>query len=422
MTAGAASSTVRLHGWRTAPVLSLALVVIASGFGQFGAVAALGDVAEEFGEVTGEATIAEQAGLSGTVLGVGLALIRLASLGSLPLAALADRRGRRATLVGCCTLGLAFTAAASLSPTYWAFIAVFALSRPLLTATGAVAQVAAAEQTPSADRAKAVALVAAGYGIGSGLVALVRGAGAGPLGFRGVFVLALVPLAGVLVARRWLVEPDRYRAVEAAEEKPIPVLGAVARPFRGRLMVLAALAFAVASITGPANSFLFVYAENILGLSPAVTAAMVVGAGVSGLAGLLAGRWCADRFGRRRSGAVTMAAIAGAGLLTYSGSVLAVIVGYLLAVAAGSAFAPSAGSLSAELFPTEIRATVAGWVVAAGVLGGAAGLLAFGAVADAGGRFSLAATAVFVPAAAASVLFALLPETRGRELEEWDRL
>jgi MFS family permease len=299
-------------------------------------------------------------------------------------------------------------------------VAIFALSRPLLTATGAIAQVTAAEQTSAHDRAKAIALVAAGYGLGSGLVAVVRGVGAGALGFRWVFVLAVVPLALVLLARRWVTEPDRYRAVEAAADKPIPVLGAVERRFRRRLVVLALLAFAVATFTGPANSFLFVYAENVLGLSSAVTATMVVGGGAAGLGGLLAGRWGADRFGRRLSGATMLVVIAGAGLVTYSGAVAAVIGGYLLAVAAGSAFAPSAGALAAELFPTEIRATVAGWVVAAGVLGAVSGLIAFGAVADAGGRFSLAAATVFIPAAVCSGLFALLPETHGRELEGWE--
>ncbi|HVL02832.1 MAG TPA: hypothetical protein VM386_00190, partial [Acidimicrobiales bacterium] len=83
-----------LYTWLQAPVVSVAVVSIASGFGQFGAVAALADVADAFGEATSGATVAEQAGLSGTVLGVGLAVIRLASLGAMPLAALADRRGR----------------------------------------------------------------------------------------------------------------------------------------------------------------------------------------------------------------------------------------------------------------------------------------------------------------------------------------
>lgn len=78
----------------------MALAAPAGGFGQFGAVAALGDVARSFGQITGGGTVgtvADRAGVSGTVLGVGLAIIRLASLGGLPIAGLADRLGRRKT-------------------------------------------------------------------------------------------------------------------------------------------------------------------------------------------------------------------------------------------------------------------------------------------------------------------------------------
>ncbi|MDP8987750.1 MAG: hypothetical protein M3N11_05310, partial [Actinomycetota bacterium] len=152
-----ADAPPRLHTWLQPPVVSVAAVVIASGFGQFGAVAALGDVAAAFGEVNEGASVAEQAGLSGTVLGLGLAAIRLASLASLPLAGLADRLGRKAVVLGLAAAGLALTASASLSPGYWWFVAVFALSRPFLSATTAVAQVAAAEHTGAGDRARAMA-------------------------------------------------------------------------------------------------------------------------------------------------------------------------------------------------------------------------------------------------------------------------
>ncbi len=170
-------SRLHLHSWREPAVVGAALLAAAAGFGQFGAVAALGDVAKHFGHITHGATIAEQAGLSGTKLGIGLAVIRLASLGGLPLAGLADRFGRRRMLLTTCAIGLTLTAVSAISPTYWWFVAIFALGRPLLSATSGVAQVAAAEQTASSQRAKAVALIAAGYGIGSGLIAIVHSLG-----------------------------------------------------------------------------------------------------------------------------------------------------------------------------------------------------------------------------------------------------
>ncbi len=409
---------LHLHSWREPAVVGAALLATAAGFGQFGAVAALGDVAKHFGHITHGATIAEQAGLSGTKLGIGLAVIRLASLGGLPLAGLADRFGRRRLLLMSCAIGLTLTAVSAISPTYWWFVAIFALGRPLLSTTSGVAQVAAAEQTASSQRAKAVALIAAGYGIGSGLIAIVHSLGASTLGFRGVVLLALLPLAGLPFIARWVIEPDRFKIAAAAKEHPLPVLGAVGPLFRRRLIVVAALTFALSVVTGPANSFFFLYAQNVLHFAGTTTALLVASAGVTGLAGLLLGRFLADRVGRRIAAGGAMIAMALLGMLTYSGSQLGAVVGYLLAVLAASVFAPAAGALTNELFPTSVRASVIGWEIAVGVFGATAGLLAFGAVADVGNRFGLAAVVVFAATIPATALFGLLPETRDREPED----
>ena len=184
---------LRLRRWNDRAVAGVAVAAFASGFGQFGVVAALGDVARGFGQVNHGATLADQAGLSGTDLGIGLAIMRLASLGALPVTGLADRFGRRMLLLVTVGAGLALTALAAASSGYWWFVAIFACGRPLLSATNALAQVTAAEQTASRDRARAVALIAAGYGAGAGAIAIVHSLAAGTLGFRGVFVLALVP-------------------------------------------------------------------------------------------------------------------------------------------------------------------------------------------------------------------------------------
>ncbi len=404
--------------WLDASVVGLALLALCAGFGQFGAVAALGDVAKSFGHVTGGSTIADRAGLSGTELGLGLAILRLASLAALPLSGMADRLGRRTVLIASCGAGLAFTALAAASPGYWWFIAIFAVGRPLLSTTSAIAQVGAAEETSSGERAKAIALITAGYGVGAGLTAVIYGLAERALGFRGVFALAVVPLAFLPALRRRVVEPDRYRVAAAAPVHPLPVLGAIGKSFRRRLALVLLLAFFVSVVTGPATSFVFLYAENVLHFAATTGAVLVVVAGLVGLAGLLLGRFAADRIGRRSAGMVAMVGIACAAALTYSGSRAALVVGYELQILAASSFAPAAGALANELFPTSVRASVAGWNVAASVIGATAGLLAFGAVADVGNRFGTGALVVSVPTVLASAIFFLLPETKGRELED----
>jgi MFS family permease len=423
------SDRLRLYTWLQAPVVSVAAVSIAAGFGQFGAVAALADVAEAFGEAGGGASVAEQAGLSGTVLGVGLAVIRLASLGALPLAGLADRRGRTRVLIACAAVGLALVVVGAFSPGFWWFVAAFGLSRPFLSATNAVAQVVAGEHTASADRARAVALVAAGYGLGAALVAVVRGLVPANFGFRGTFALAAVPLVLLPLLTRWMVEPDRYQqrmGPLASEALPPLVAAREARAgladfgptARTRLVAMLVIAFAAAFVTGPANSFIYVYAEGILDVSAAVTAALYLAAVPVGLGGLLLGRWGADRWGRRPTAATALAGVGLAAVLTYAGGLPTTVAGALLTVFTGYAFAPTVASLANELFPTEIRGRVAGWLVATGVIGAVAGLLVFGAMADRLGSFAAAAVVVAVPAVLATLAFLRLPETKGMELGE----
>jgi MFS family permease len=407
----------RLHKWNDRVVVGAVIASFASGFGQFGVVSALGSVARTFGHLVHGATLADQAGLSGTKLGVGLAIIRLASLGGLPLTAMADRVGRHRMLITTVGLGLAATILAAASPGYWWFVVIFACGRPLLSATNVLAEVIAAEQTNTQSRAKALALVAAGYGIGAGCTAIIHSLASKTLGFRGLFLLAIVPLALLPLINRWATEPDRFAIAEATDHV-VPVLGAVGPAFRKRLILLSILAFALSFITGPANSFVFLFAQNIDHLSGTVTALMVVGAGATGLAGLLIGRWMADRFGRRITGALGMVGLALFGVLSYAGPRYDLIIGYVLGVMFGSIFAPAVGAIVTELFPTSVRASAAGWFLAAGVLGAVVGLIVFGAIADIGNRFALAAELTFIPAMLVTALFWTLPETKGRELED----
>ncbi len=432
---------MRLYGWRDPAILSAAWFALAAGFAQFGATAALGDVARAFGAAQTGTSIAAKVGLSGTTLGIGLAIIRLASLGSLPLAGLADRFGRKLTLIGCVALGLALTATAALSPTFWWFVAIFALGRPLLSATNTVAGVVAAEETASRDRAKAISLITAGYAVGAGLTALLRGVLGDQLGFRGLFALAVVPLAVTPLIARRLKEPERYQRLRTgaalgasvgagpAASSPMPpprvgglrglwVVGRVRVQQRPRLWLLTGLTFSFSFVIGPLNTFLFVYAENALGMSRRATALMVLAAGPLGLVGLLVGRWTADSVGRRRTAAVGQALVALAGMITYSGSPTGAVSGYLLAIIASGVYGPATAALAAELFPTSVRARVAGWLVASGVLGAVAGLLAFGTISDALDSFGLAAVVICAPVVVASLLFAPLPETAGMELEQ----
>ncbi len=94
-----------------------------------------------------------------------------------------------------------------------------------------------------------------------------------------------------------------------------------------------------------------------------------------------------------------------------------VLAGYPLALMGQAAYGPPAGALDAELFRTENRATVAGWLAVAGVLGASAGLLVFGLLWEVIG-FAATALVLFAPVGVLAWLYLVLPETRHRELDD----
>lgn len=409
----------RLHSWRHPTIMTAALLSLASGYAQFAATATLPDVADAFGQQTGGKSLAARAGISLTTLGIGLAVMRLASLGALPLSGLADRLGRRRVIIGCASVGLALTALAAGSPAFWVFVLVLAVARPTMSATNAIAGVLAAEETRSVDRARAIALVTAGYALGAGLVAVLRAQLGDLLGFRGLFLLAVVPLALMPLAGRWLEEPARFARTVGARMRPrLTRLRRARLEVRRRVALVALPFFAISLVTGPANTFLFLYGENVLGMARTTTTIAVVSSGPLGLVGLLVGRAAADRVGRLPTAATAHVLVCLAALVTYSGRPWGVIVGYLTTIGAGGALAPAFGAVSTELFPTSVRGTVAGVIAAAGVMGATLGLGLYGVLLTVTGSFLTATVAVALPAAASAAVFLRLPETVGLELEE----
>jgi MFS family permease len=404
----------RTRSWLTTPVLAVALLSVGAGLSAFGVTVVIGDVAAEFGQPVPADDMGVQLGLRASTIGLALALIRLASLGSLLLAAVADRLGRRRLLLTVAAVGFASTSLAAAASGFWWYVALIALARPFLATVNTVAGVVAAEESRSVDRAAAIGLITAAYGVGSGLVSVGRGLLPGEPSFRVVTLFALGPLLLLPLLARSIREPSI--AVDNPRADGLP--GVVPRQLRGRVVVLAGLVGAIAVVTGPGFSYLFVYGEGILGASALQLSGLVLAAGPVGLAGILLGRWSADRFGRRVTGALAMSGTGLAVGVAYSADLTALTVGYLTTILLAAAFAPAQGTLASELVPTAVRATVAGWLTVTGVLGAIVGLTVFGVLADVTGGFAVAARLLGAIVMLSALGFAALPETRGVELED----
>ncbi len=395
----------------------LFLAALSAGFAEFGATTSLNDVARHFGHMAQTNTIQSVVGLSGSAIGIGLASLRLASLFALPLSSLADRFGRTSVLRTTMLVGLSVTAAAALSPSYWFFVLCFALARPLLSVGIALVQIITVELATSKHRVQRLAVMTAGVAIGSGLSAVIHGAVRGPDSFRWLFALALVPVVFMVPLLRAIPEPPKQ-----SSDLPLARLGAIPKEFRSKLAIVAVTGFVIGFITGPAGGFTFVYGEGILKMRPGSVSLVVVVSGLAGLAGLVVSRRLARTRGRRVTVALGVTLTALGSTLAYSGTKTAFVLGYIAGVGAGGVLAPAMTAMSTEIFSHRFRATAAGWISVAGVVGAIAGLGLFGWIGDAihtsrQSGLRVASLLTFLPLLPALAFLLRLPESRGIELE-----
>lgn len=395
---------------------ALFVIALVAGFAQFGAVASLDDVARHFGHHANKESLQSVVGLSGSVLGIGLAVLRLASLGALPLTSLADRWGRTTVLRRTLLIGLVITACASLSPSYWIFVLCFALARPLLSTTSTLIQVITVELSSTNRRINRLVFMSAGAGIGAGFAAILHGTIRGPDSFRWLFALALVPVFFLRPLLGRVPEPIFH-----GDDVTMARLGSVPRGTRERVFIVGVVVFVIGVISGPASGFTFVYGEGVLKIRPDLVASVVAFSALTGLAGLLLSRYLSRRVGRRWTVALGALATATTASLAYGGGTTDFVIGYMFGVAAGGLLAPAIAALSTELFSHSFRATAAGWIVVAGVLGAIAGLLIFGLIGDivhitGAGSFRLPALLTFLPLLPLMLLLWRLPESSKMEL------
>jgi len=329
-----------------------------------------------------------------------MAAVRAASLLALALSWWGDHRGRRVPLLLAFGLLTASNLATALVPGRAAFTSTQAIARIGTVAIGSLALVVLAEEVAPRVRGYALGLYALFGSLGTGWGLIVRPLGAGGDSWRILFALSAIPLLSLpfLVAR-----VTESRAFVAADTRP-PLAAVFRRGQAARFWPMALLAFAISAFTAPAANLALVRLENGLDWSD------------GGASLLLAGGRMADVVGRRPTQAVAIIIGVGGGVgfyLSESGPIISI--GIFLSTLGGSAFGPAFASHRSELFPTDLRATAAAWIVNASVLGGLTGFAAGRFVVDAWGiPATITALGGFLLLSSAALLF--LPETRGLNL------
>jgi MFS family permease len=157
-------------------------------------------------------------------------------------------------------------------------------------------------------------------------------------------------------------------------------------------------------------------AQGGIGLSASAMSAFVAIMQVGMWCGYVTFGFVSDRFGRRRTyvGYLVAAAVLLAIYVTVRSAPLLLVLGPFVAFA-GTGYFSGFGAVTAELYPTSIRATAQGITYNIGRLASAAAPFIVGSLADTRGFGSalLLCSAAFVLAA---VMWIWIPETRGREL------
>ena len=341
---------------------------------------------------------------------VGGAVVRLGVVIALPFAVLADRVGRRRTIVLLAWLTPLFCALGALAPTFGMLVATQTVARPLGIALALLAGVAAAEDMPRNSRAYAVSVLAMSAGLGAGVaVAALRLADIGDDGWRFVYLLSVVWLPVAVSLSRHLTETRRFETVH-----PISP-----RLDRRRLALIASVALFANLFVAPASFFQNRYLDDIRGYSGGGIALFTLATGTPASLGLIVGGHLADSIGRRRliavctpiSTACIVAAFFVAGPAMWAVS----LAGGFMAAMAYPAFAV----YRAELFPTGNRGTANGLVTATALLSGSVGILLVGSLRDRGAEFGPLIAALGVgQLLAAYIAVRHYPETAHLELEQ----
>jgi MFS family permease len=278
------------------------------------------------------------------------------------------------------------------------------------------------ESWPSASRGRALGFMQSGWAIGYAAAVLVAGAVQPRFGWRAVFFLGLLPALFALWVYRRVEEPAIWTQSAAARTSADGGFGAL---FRSGIAPLTIVLTLMNTCTLFAWWGFNLWLPSYLKSSPAQGGAGLTGASTTWyLFVMQAGMWVgyvsygfiSDRIGRKKSYVLYL--LTAAALLAVYVSVrqplLLLVLGPLVAFAATGYFS-GFGAVTAEIYPTAVRATAQGFTYNVGRLASAAAPYLVGTLADTRGFGAalLVCSAAFV---AAAVFWIWIPETRGRSL------
>ena len=368
-------------------------------------------------------------GLSPPAAGLLGSIALLASaVGGIGFGVIADRFGRTRALMGSILVYSVFTFLCGLSQTVWQ-LALCRIGLGLgMGGEWASGAALVAETWSARDRGKALGLMQSAWAIGYGAAAAVTGIVLPRWGWRWVFFVGVLPALLTLWIRRGVAEPAIWRARRTGlGPGPGPGLGpgGLGEIFAGgrlRLTIVVTLMnactlFAWWGFNLWLPGYLSLPADKGgVGLSPATMSGFVVAMQVGMWFGYITFGYASDRIGRRRAYVTYLIAAAALILLYVSvrSPLLLLLLGPFVAFFATGYFS-GFGAVTAEIYPTAIRATAQGLTYNTGRLASAAAPFAVGTLAQTHG-FGTALSICSAAFVLAAVFWIWIPETRGKAL------
>ena len=352
-----------------------------------------------------------QAGLLGSITLVG------GAAGGLMFGVVADRHGRTRALMGSVLLYSIFTGLCGLAQNMWQLPVFRVLLGFGIGGEWASGAALVSETWPPEHRGKALGFMQSSWAIGYGAAALVTALVLPAWGWRAVFFVGVLPALFTLWVRRRVEEPDMWKRGTTTAR--------FADAFRGRLggvtaavtLMNACTLFGWWGLNGWVPAYLSLpVAQGGIGLSAYTMSALVVAMQVGMWFGYVTFGFISDAIGRKRV------------YITYLlfASVLLPLYGFeknpmvLLALGPfvaffGTGYFSGFGALTAEIYPTSIRATAQGFTYNIGRIASAAAPFTVGSLAESHGftaAFAVTGAAFFF----AALVWIWIPETRGSEL------
>ena len=370
--------------------------------------------------------------MSDREIGFVATLVRFGGILSFGIVCSADLYGRRPILSITVVFYTLFTLATALSRGVVTFTVFQSAAQLFLAAEFGVAVTMVSEEFPDETRGRAIAALHTVAFLGvAAAAALYPLVAPSSWGWRGMYLLGIVPLLLTAFLRRGLRETMRFQAMEAARkmagaarEKLMPKLRSSAAefagPYRNRLILIAILWNSIGLVGGPTITFFSLLAIRDHHWTAAQVGLALIVAYLMGSVGSLLSGYAMDRIGRRvttavfyLASAISMAIMFGSG---WHGSVRFGIVATQFAYQAART---ATSALSAELFPTEIRASGYSLTVqVVGQLGWTLSPLLVGMLSVPLGGIGNAASVFALGPIVGAIALGYVPETRGKTLEE----